>query len=634
MLKRLGIVSHQVVGVPDVQGWSQVQVVVPFDQNELMRRGSLVLVMSLVGISDEVATKGGQLLEHLVREFEKGRQAPLEWLKQNLAWFKEQVGTGGHLVALIIIPDKTGLRRALYVGGWGEVLVQLERGDQKSTILSGGNIQTLSGWLQSEDIIGSGTAHFMERIWMNLGGELESRIEEAQSRVGGLDLAGLMAGVALKVNALPQEEPDQLAVPARPIPVVEVVPENVPIPEPVPPVQKNLKNWMTQNAWLRRIRERNLNLHLRGGQDQRPIKRVSLIAGGLFLLLLLVSVGVGGIQRRRSVEQQKFDAVVQPLQHSLQEAQALQTVNPVRARSLVMEVGQNAASQGDRFAKTRFNTDWKKFLDQIASVWQAVAGEKPVEGKLWLDLGIVRDGTKVSDLKILSNKKLVILDKNAGVVMAVNLLDKNSWVAGGGADLSGSMVLGGLVDKGVVLTDKGITQVDVTNKTSKGLLTKATEKWEDPHGVFGFGPNLYVLDRQDIWKYPGLDGSLGKRTRWLKPGVQPDLSGTTDWFIDGQVWILQSGRLIQYDQGKPTNFSLKNGDPDPTYTRLGLGARRSEIYLLDPKAAKIVVFDRNSGEYKQQLVWNGLSGATSLVVDEDRGRLIVGKDSSLFEIKL
>ncbi len=147
---------------------------------------------------------------------------------------------------------------------------------------------------------------------------------------------------------------------------------------------------------------------------------------------------------------------------------------------------------------------------------------------------------------------------------------------------------------------------------------------------------MYLLGEVDIWRYPGLDDGVANRGRWLKPGVEPNLSDAVDWDIDGEIWVLgESGKVLRFNQGGQLSFEIKGlveplGEP----RQIAINSEKQELVILDRANGTLVIVSQESGEYRRRLVWERLKQADDVVVDPSGKRVFVVIDSELFELEL
>jgi hypothetical protein len=605
-------------------------VFIPGDIPELVAGGALVSVLCLPA-NNEAAEEGNDQLQLIIENFQKNlSDNRLEWLKKTIAEFEKKTHHNERLLLLLIVPHED--KRALYVAGVGPMQVVIERKGKKQLVWNEKKSgQVVSGWLMNDDLVSAGTTEFVNEVWQETTGDLGSRIESAQAAIGGHGQQALMAGVVLELTEAKLDKP---------------IKEDV---ESLPPVRwvesETRTESETESYPLPTLRRPSFNLNQRimggkalswlSGENARPSRKASLVVGAVFLLLLISSVGVGAVRKQKLEQEADFVSVLDPLTHSLDEAANLKAVNPVRARSLVAEAKDKATQIGDKYSKTPFNDRWQQFLNRLNSSWADVSGENQTAGKLWLDLKIIRDYLTGQDLVLVDNK-LGIVDRSNGAVALINLSDKNAKIIAAGEGLKQTQAVDTWHKQILVMGPTGINTYADPAPKDVTFLAKDEEVWSQVSLLSGFAGNLYLAGGVDIWRYPGLDGGVAKRQRWLKPGLEPDLSKMVDWALDGEIWILQKdGRVLRFNQGQAVSYEIKGlvkplSDPE----RLVINSSTKELVILDKGLKSLVFVSQETGDYKHQIIWDKLGDANDIVVDQANNRVMVLIGHEIYELSL
>jgi hypothetical protein len=158
--------------------------------------------------------------------------------------------------------------------------------------------------------------------------------------------------------------------------------------------------------------------------------------------------------------------------------------------------------------------------------------------------------------------------------------------------------------------------------------------------------NLYVVDaseRQILAYAAAADGSGYPRAPTGRLATARDVSGVTDLYIDGDIWVADDGLIERYVSGRDDGW--RSGDPGDALLRpapaFGLVAsgsprRQGRIYGWDGPNDRLLVFDKSDGGYREQYrlagdqaSWKDLRGlyivpgvedgpATVVWIDKDR----------------
>jgi hypothetical protein len=136
--------------------------------------------------------------------------------------------------------------------------------------------------------------------------------------------------------------------------------------------------------------------------------------------------------------------------------------------------------------------------------------------------------------------------------------------------------------------------------------------------------NFYVVDvsAQQILRYsPAADGGgfPAAPTRWLS--AARSVSGITSLYIDGDIWLADTGQLLRVVNGNPAGWdATAPGDqilrPAPTYRIISSGADRriGTIYAFDDANDRIVALSKVNGTFLGQyrLVTDGTDAWTDV----------------------
>jgi len=162
----------------------------------------------------------------------------------------------------------------------------------------------------------------------------------------------------------------------------------------------------------------------------------------------------------------------------------------------------------------------------------------------------------------------------------------------------------------------------MANTTGKGSVARikvtGAAEWGDDIraiGTFLRDPeanlyNLYVVDpsEQQVLRYsPAADGSGFPATpfKWLSS--LRDVSGVTAMYIDGDVWINDSGEIFRYNGGASVGWTATAPSdsllrPAPSYRWISSGSdrRTGTIYGFDPTSDRLVGISKVNGSFVGQ----------------------------------
>ena len=188
----------------------------------------------------------------------------------------------------------------------------------------------------------------------------------------------------------------------------------------------------------------------------------------------------------------------------------------------------------------------------------------------------------------------------------------------------------------VVLDDRNVVWFwRPANTSGQGTLSRfpsgvnGSSEWGDDIlaiGTFLRDPeqnlyNLYLVDpsAQQVLRYsPSQDGTgyPVPPTRWLS--APRDVSGITSMYIDGDIWLADSGGVLRVADGNSDGWEAETPDDEvlraaPSYQLVGSGAERrtGTIYAFDAANDRLVALSQINGAFLGQYRLAGGSDAWS-----------------------
>jgi len=174
------------------------------------------------------------------------------------------------------------------------------------------------------------------------------------------------------------------------------------------------------------------------------------------------------------------------------------------------------------------------------------------------------------------------------------------------------------------------------------------EDWPEATSISSYFNNLYLLVPNDnqIYKYALLANGYSNKTNYINDNSNVDLSNAIDIAIDGSIYILKKdGCVLQYLAGNLVDFEISGIPPQEfdtadaeegkllSPTKIITNADIDEIYILDPGARRIVVFDK-LGDYVTQYISNKFTDLKDFWVDWENKKIYVLSGSEVYEIAL
>ncbi len=633
--------SSKVVGHPNQSGWSLVHDFTPTP--ELVKtHGRLIAVVSMSKVNsppqtNEEITVGREVLRHLHEEyFGKKGNSPLDALKYAVEKVTKEFSLQNQTLSLL---GASFLDNALFVVGKGDVSSFILRQGSLAQILKteGSKLVSASGRLKEGDTLLFTTNNLfnvaslgtLKGALLNSGhgnfSEVFTPLVHAKESLSNL------GSVTLTIKSAPGLEKVEVSAPKintyqHRWPSSAFAGLSSAYKEPIQVSGKRRKVAALIDKIIAVLPERKIFVR---GEDFNPNhKRQVAVSVGLILLLLLgVSISFGIKQRSNKSAISKYEGKLIQAQHDFSEAQSLSSLNPSRARELVLGAKTSVEDLNREGIKderlVKLTSDISYGLGNIAGMYETTPA-------LYLDLSLTSSGFKADDLGI-SQGRIAALDRAGKKLVSIEESTKRTETQAGPDIMPKAKGLTLYSDRNFVVSDDGIWEVG----EKADLLIK--KDWEADILANAYTGNVYVLERgkNTVWRFTGDGGTFGTKQNWFGPGVNPDLSNVISWSIDGSIWMLtKGGTILRFSQGSPQGFSLKDMDkPLVNASDIFTNEETNFIYILDPGNGRIVVIDKN-GEYKAQYLSGELKGATHIVVSEEDKKIIFLTGTKLFSIEI
>jgi hypothetical protein len=608
-----------------VDDWAQVYAKVPFDKEEFLSKGALFGVLRIKG-GKKIVSKGADVFLWLDEYFNKTEErGDLRGLFEGLALKNDQLQSAW---IWVVVDPETGeyIAKAVAVNGGKVIIVR----DGKEIELSSDEGRVVVGGLRMKDRLGLGIGGMKDRLG-GLGskedlGEVSARLNKEFADENERAGAGLLLEVTKshkrKKRVRKIEEPidkNEMGSVSN-MEVKKVEAEKVKKDRVVGP--KGLKKKVA-SYWLGNFKKRR-KIEVREGEDK---KGKMLWLGIVFLGLFIVSV-VGGVMKsgKEKLGTDWQDELVS-WQRREEEAKALVQVNPAGARKLLQEIQVEVNESEERWSETEYKEEWLSYKDRLEDSWIEVSGERRVEPKLFLGLSLIRSellGEKV----MIGGESVSVWDSSLGILVDISLEDKKSEVVASDKENKWRSI-GGSEDSKVFMTTDGLGVVEGDG----GVEFDATVS--DPVEVEVFGSGVYVLDAGagEIWKFSLSGKSVGDRRRWLELEEEIDIGDLVDIDIDGDIWVLGSkGEVGKLRRGNRERFALEGGPDNLIGSRLAVQLEGEWVAILDVPSSRVVVYSKETGEYRDQLVWDGFLKAKDITYTDD-GKLMVLSDGKLWWVE-
>lgn len=620
-------VTAKVVGNASQDTWTQAINLVNF---------AAVIVLS----ESDDATLGRQLITFLEEEDSKIEEKNLAELFDLTKKLKNQVAHKANLSLIITMPVGgvlylVSLGGAAYLRRSGK-LVKIVGGEEKA-----------SGFLQDGDVLILGSEEFFKTASLDFLSDNPDRFspeEIAERFVPQITALENNAGCAAMI-VLFQKKAEEW---------VEEETEAEVEKDQEPPEEKKNRLLSFWQSTITRIPlklkfpkvprpELPVSLSLPSEEKTGRGKKTLLTVALLLVFLLAGSIFLGLDKTRKNEQAKKFTDFYQAATFKYEEGKGLLGLNDVLARQRLSE----AKNQLEEMRKTSsFDKDQEGKIRELESkISESLVALSHIykldKLPLFWETGLIKEGSGADQLAVFEDRVAILDRKNRSVYLlsaktkAVSSFEGNDW-----ADEAKLASFHG--DNIYVFTPAGIYSLNTRNKKNQ-LIIKRDETWGEIVLLNAYAGNLYLLDRKSssepstgqIWKYIGMESGFSQRRPYLVSDIKPDFSQAQGMAIDGSVWVLLSGEILKFTNGRPDSFLISGlednfGHPGAIFTN----EKSRNLYLLDRENKRVLVIGKD-GAHQAQYEAPEIAQAQDLVASEEEKKifLLVGSKIYYIEIK-
>lgn len=590
---------------------------------QVFQSNNLFLVVEIaVSEGYEAAPLGKELIDNLSSQFDKLSTVNLKNLK-NLISFKDNTffdlqipqGTSLNLVLCALVNN------FFYLLVLGQGKAFLKRGEKTAVLLE--KEGSGSGVLQENDLLAIASPKFNQTVSFDV---LRSTLNEPFEEIAE-DLAPLIhakensfgaAAMFLRFNkkeeSLKEEEEEE----ERETLEIRRFPRLLSKAKSLIPLSR-LKPLL---ALKRKVNQE-------GGT-----KKTVLTVAVILTALLFVSIFFGFGNKRRTLQEAKFQEVFENASHKFEEGRALLDLNIPKSRELLKQARKVLESSREEFKKgSKERREIETLLEMVESALKETAKVYKLDQvSLFFDPIFLKDEALGEEFALYKDG-LAILDKKQNTLYFLNLKEKKGKIIAGGEILKKGKVVGIHGLRTYVLTEEGIIETSIEEQTSS-IKIKKDDEWGEIADLGAYRGNIYLLDKKgEIIKYLNAEEGFVKKN-YLAPDSKIDLSQATSMAIDGDIWVANANKVLRFSLGQRQEFSLKGVEKNlSSNLSLYTDEECEDIYILDKDQKRIVVLNKE-GEYQAQYEWEKLSGASDIVVSEKEGKILVLVEGKIYGINI
>jgi len=185
----------------------------------------------------------------------------------------------------------------------------------------------------------------------------------------------------------------------------------------------------------------------------------------------------------------------------------------------------------------------------------------------------------------------------------------------------------------------GIYSLNLNENIMKGI-SLDTGNWNNANDLLAYTDKLYFLDTENsnIWKYKQVSEGYTKIAPYFENNENLDLSGATNFVIDGDIYILINGLINKYTVGQQVEYVLRDvpehtgalGTIKDIYT----DSLSEGLYMLDTDNSRVVVFDKENGMYLRQYIFTGIDNPSNIFVSEENDSLWILSGTQVYLLEI
>ncbi|MCL5411810.1 MAG: hypothetical protein M1150_03725 [Patescibacteria group bacterium] len=364
-------------------------------------------------------------------------------------------------------------------------------------------------------------------------------------------------------------------------------------------------------------------------------KHKALVLAVVFGIILLGSVFWNQQQRSLADKKEKLASLLDLAQSKYEEAKSLQSLNPLRAKTLLTDakasLDQALKLEEKNQQALKLKTSLEGILGESAKTYRIS------DPTLFYDLTTLKTGAKAEGLR-LADSSLVVLDKSRSALYSLSFTSREAKVLiESKSNLSQPSFLSLYRDNLYLFSPiAGLIRYGLKTEMIKPVVNLAPT-WQKIVALANYHDNLYLLDvnQNAIWKYVPVEDGYSDGKNFLSEKEKVDLSKAVSLTVDGSVWVLTSeGNVLKFTRGVREDFRIVGlegifSNPTKIFTEETL----TNLYLLDQKNKRIVVVSKE-GEYLAQYVSEKFSDALDVVADEASKKLFVLTQTKIYNVDL
>jgi len=604
---------RQILGTPNRLAWSQVHHFSPQEEEKKDKRGELVLLASLKLDSKldlDASAVGREIISRIYEEYFGSLESkPMDQLKESflkvgqekLQYFKSPENLS--LVALVFWKD------IVYIAVWSSGSVLLRRNSKTVTLVNGdkSEVKLASGFFKIDDLFFVATSDFLEKIPQTM---IKASLSTEDSEV--------IVDVLAPVVYAKEKQGNIAAAVVRPRQIKSKKIKSNKRLAKILDLTKLQNVFKTKN----RIVNRLLNIPKKLLLGIFAKKRQATVTLGVgFLLLLAVSMFFGWKKQTEKRRENQILSLSSQIEEKIQAAAAIKNLDPESSLEIIRQTEEDMVSLR-KISLAKYNVFQERIDNLISNL-----GTEEVTPDLFYDLNLIAEGVKIYDLAY-ADEQVVILDQTNPRLIRINLTNKSGKIQAAGDEFKNQKLLSFSSDRIFFVSDKAISLLNKDNKLEE---IKELDLGAPPVDAGGWLGNLYLLDSEQIWKYPAIASGVGSKRAWLVSEV--DLSQAVSMDIDGTIWLLlTTGRFYNFVSGIKQEIDLNLPSGIGSADFLSVAQQGETVAFWDKDNKTAWVFNK-TGQFIARIPIK-IDNLTGLKVSSSGDRLYLFGQDKIFSLSL
>ncbi len=366
-------------------------------------------------------------------------------------------------------------------------------------------------------------------------------------------------------------------------------------------------------------------------------RSLATILIGVVCILALLGGGVYYVLHLRA-QRALASEMVAPFTTRIDAAKAAAGNDPLSARSNLDAIISELVALQSQYSETG-STQVRKALEE--AVTEAQGAQQEISGQeafsqlpIFYDLRLASSDF-VTNLATVQGEKSIFIDSQKKQMIVLDLPTKQVFTK----DLTAlePVVSISPQEENVAVVATGVFAIPLTADGAPTPIKEVGDSNRAAKFVNSFGSYVYIFnpEKRNIYRYSKSEGSFSDPIGWLQDPLGVPFESVTSFMIDGDVWIsTQLGEIKKFTSGRAVAFEitgLQEAFETPVFLFTQEGA--ANLYVLEPEKKRVAIISKD-GQFIREVRSDSLASATTFFVNEQLGRVFAISGSIVYEVGL